>query len=241
MRCIPWLASLFMFSACATGSTSGLVAVYAWERGPDLARAEMQRLERIQVPRNAELSFRALELKGGAGVALQQGEELDVICRVHSVDGGMVTWQLSLDEAATRPIRATWLKRLDILVGSTETPELVGVARLAEVPEVGSLASGEWQRAEESVRTGTRARLMLAAQLPVHPELRGEPGQTQRALVFEGVGVAEGGAEESTLAIVIEMTVDIIDRDHRPKQKDFKAPERHDPVREPPPRQLAHQ
>lgn len=235
------LALSLLLSACSTSRPYTLAAVNAWERGEGLERSEERRLERLVIPRNAQVSFRVVEY----GWADSGGQEapgvVQVLCRVHTVDGGMVTWELSTSSPATGPVRAKWLKGLDVLMARVDGGGglgLVGAAVLAEVPEVGRIEGDTWRAVHQATQEA-RGELAIASRLVIHAGERGHPSETRRYLVFEGVQVTPKGEERRGHTLALEMLVHIIDRDHRPKQKEHRAPERHDPVREPPPRALA--
>ena len=79
----------------------------------------------------------------------------------------------------------------------------------------------------------------MAARIPVYPGDKGEPGRLRRFLVFEGAARGGGDRSAPVVSAVIELGVEIVDRDYRPKQKDERSPERYDPVRQPQPRDFA--
>ncbi|MGB0589817.1 MAG: hypothetical protein ACPGU1_09075 [Myxococcota bacterium] len=223
-----------LVSGCAAASGPMLTSLAAWERGSAIESSETRRLDRLEVPRNAQLTFRVLTAEMDSGM---DGEVM-LHCRVHTVDGGMITWGLTAGGESTEPIRAKWLKRVDVLMGTAGEEagaRLSGPAALVDVPAVGALRDGAWERLSAAVEQAG-GQLAMAANVPIYPGEKGAPGVLRRYLVFEGVADAHSGP---VVSAVIELAVEIIDRDYRPKQKEHRAPERHDPVREPPPRDFA--
>jgi hypothetical protein len=237
MRLSLPLVLVVCLSGCLSSGWPTLASLTAWERGATIESAETRRVERLEVPRNAQLTFRAVATDAAFGHL----GELSLHCRVHTMDGGMITWELASDSPPTEPIRAKWLKRLEVLVGVAEprvSGRLTGAAALAEVPPTGALMTGDWERLSLAVAE-VGGQVVLATQVPVYPGEEAAPGRLRRTLVFEGAMRGDNEAEVRVVSAVIELGIEIVDRDHRPKQKDRRAPQRHDPVREPPPRDFA--
>jgi hypothetical protein len=241
VRILVWTALLGLWPACATAGAPALVETSAWERGGTSATIRGSSVDSLEVPRNGEVTVRLVSVDARGYPGPSDADRAQVVVRLHTEDGGAVTWRLEPTSPKTAPLRVMGLTRLDVVAGLVPTSgaRVSGPAALAEIPRIGALEPGRWGRLARSVNE-VGGRLWLAAQLPVHPSADAEPGSRALRLALEGAVEGAEGRVAGAVVVELEIAVEVVDRSRRPEERRPRdRRDDDDPVHKPRPRALA--